>query len=387
MRFATVLIVAAAFLDGTHAAAQTSVSFVPSMSIGGVYDDNVFARVEGSAGQMLQVRPSLEVSVESPRTTMLGLYSFDMIRSNHADLTTLDARRHALLDVGVRTTPMTRIAVVGRYDRTETPGEINIESGVLSDRQQAERFQFTPSFTRRLSPLVTIAGSYDWTSEYLVDSGRGTMHSARASASRDVSARSSVTMAYVGRFFAEAGDEQVSHALLGGWSRRFSPATNVTLQAGPRVATYRGVAPEVAATIARTTPRLTVGLDYWHGEAIVLGIHGPVGVNSATARAMWRLTRKTDVTLRAGASDITTIDERDARVYRGTLTTSWAPSGTVAIVGSYGVDYQIGDVRRALLGNQHLMRHMVSISMTVAPRLTHSILPPDEAARAKGVLR
>ena len=50
-------------------------------------DDNVFARTEGSAGQMLQLRPMFEGSYESPTVRLLGLYSFDMLRSNHGPVT------------------------------------------------------------------------------------------------------------------------------------------------------------------------------------------------------------------------------------------------------------------------------------------------------------
>ena len=42
------------------AAAQTRATVIPSVSIGGVYDDNVSATARGDEGRMLQMRPSLE---------------------------------------------------------------------------------------------------------------------------------------------------------------------------------------------------------------------------------------------------------------------------------------------------------------------------------------
>ena len=40
--------------------AQSRFEVVPSVSVTGVYDDNLFAEVEGSAGKMLQFRPNFE---------------------------------------------------------------------------------------------------------------------------------------------------------------------------------------------------------------------------------------------------------------------------------------------------------------------------------------
>jgi len=72
-------------------------------------------------------------------------------------------------------------------------------------------------------------------------------------------------------------------------------------------------------------------------------------------------------------------------VYRSTLVGSWNARGMYSISASYGVDYQQGDIRRRLDGD--VLRHVFRVSFTVAPRLFRSILPPDEAARVKGVIR
>ena len=56
-----------------------------------------------------------------------------------------------------------------------------------------------------------------------------------------------------------------------------------------------------------------------------------------------------------------------------------------SVSASYGLDYQQGDIRRRL--DENVLRHVFRVSLTIAPRLNHSILPPDEAARVKGVAR
>ena len=76
---------------------------------------------------------------ESPRLSFISLYSQDMLRSNFSSLNTLDARRHAFLDTKFLKSPLTTIGITGRYDRSDTPGEIELDTGILGSRQTAQR--------------------------------------------------------------------------------------------------------------------------------------------------------------------------------------------------------------------------------------------------------
>ncbi len=386
MRAAVTSLILAAVLTAAHASAQSRVDVVPSVSVGSVYDDNLFAQVQGSGGQMLQVRPGLEATVESPRLKLGSLWTFDMQHSNHADLNTFDARRHADLDLSYRSTSATTLGLAARYDRTETPGEINLLSGVLGDRRQAHRWEVYPNFSHRVRPRTSVTGSYDWTDESLLDNGTGRMHVARAGLAHEYTARTTFTASYMGRRFVDETDTNSSHAILGAWDYQLAPGTRVTLQAGPRVSSYRGLAPEVVAGFFRDTNRLDVGLDYWHGETIVLGIRGPVAVNSGTARLTWPMTRTIEIGSHSAVTGITTIDGRQVTTYRETLVSSWSPGGWYTVFASYGVDYQQGDIRRNLFSNANVLRHVFHVGITVAPRLSRAIRSSDDpAARAKGV--
>ena len=377
---------------GAHA--QARAEFIPSLSLFTIYDDNILARVEGSAGQILQFRPSFEGSYESPTVRLLGLYSFDAQRSNFSSLNTLDARRHALGETRLRTSPFTTLGVALRYDRSETPGELDIDSGVLGERRQAERLEVTPTLAHRLGPQTTMTAGYDWTTENLVEGERGTLHTGRTSLARQVSPRTTLSGSYVGRFFVDHIANHSSHAALFGWNRELAPGTRVTVLAGPRITSYRGLAPEVTAGFARATNRVRLALDYWHGETIVLGVQGPVAVDGVTSRVTWPLTRRFEFGTHAGVSDVSSLDSRTSTIYRGTLVGSWSPGGLYTVAASYGLDFQQGSIRtRTVLNDEpvrlddRVLRHVFRVGVTVAPRYGRSILPPDEAARAKGVSR
>ena len=383
-----------ATLFSTTAYAQAQMEFIPSMSFFTVYDDNVFARVEGSAGQMLQLRPSLEGSYENPRVRLLGLYSFDMQRSNFSSLNTLDARRHALGETRFRVSPFSTLGFTMRYDRSETPGEIDIDSGVLGERRQAERLELTPTFARRFNTRTSMTAGYDWTTENLIDGERGTLHIGRATLSREVTTKTTLSASVVSRYFVDDIANHTSNALLFGWNREMAAGTRLTFFAGPKVTSYRGLMPEVSAAFARATNRIRLAVDYWHGETIVLGVQGPVRADSVTTRSTWPLTQRWEVSAHAGVSDVTTLDARNSTIYRGTLGASWSPGGLYSVAASYGLDYQDGTIRnRIVLDDEpirfedQILRHVFRVSVTVAPRYSRSILPPDEAARAKGVTR
>jgi hypothetical protein len=229
--------------------------------------------------------------------------------------------------------------------------------------------------------------NYDWTRENLLNDSHGSLHTTRAGLSRELSERSSISSAYVGRLFKDSVSEHQSHTALLGWNRQVKQFTVVSLQAGPRWTSYRGVVPEVAASLMRDGRSLRLGLDYSHGETIILGVLGPVQVDTGSARINYAFTRKIEFGLHTAASKILTLDERGATVYRGTIVGSWSVGGPFTITSSYSADYQLGDVRRNLFRDERVLRHVVRLGVTIAPSFKKSFLPPDEAARAKGVPR
>jgi hypothetical protein len=385
----TTLIIAAIAFHAAGAAAQSHFEAVPSVTVGSFYDDNLFAQAQGDAGHMLTVRPGLGTAIDTPRLNVSSLFTFDSQHSNHRDLTMIDARRHADTAIHYRTTNATTLGLMAQYDRTETPGEINLGTGILSDRRQAHRWEVSPNFDHRFRPHTSVAGSYDFVAESLVDNGTGRMQVARAGLSQIVSARSTVSGVVQERHFADPTDvsnASDSVAVLGGWDHQFSPSSRFSLQAGPRASSYRGLQPEVNAGIMRETPRLTVGVDYSHSETIVLGIRGPVAYDGGGARVTWPFRRTMEISSHSAATAIDTLDQHRLTSYRQTFIASWSPGGFYTLNASYGFDYQQGNIRHNVFSDTNVWRHVFGVSVSVAPRYSRSTKGPDDpAARAKGV--
>jgi hypothetical protein len=370
--------------------AQSHATIVPSVSMSTVYDDNIFARKDGDAGVMTRLRPAFEGNYESPTVTLLSLYAFDMQRSNFSALNSLDARRHGSFEIRHRTRPPTTLALGLQYDRTDTPGELNLDSGILGDRRQAERWEVVPSILHRIRPRTAFSGSYRWTTESLDQDTRGTLHVARTGVTRQTSTRDEVVVSYLGRLFVDVFERRTSHAALLGWNRDLALGTRLTLQGGPRFSSYRSVTPEIVAGVTRSTNRVRIGLDYWHGETIVLGIPGPVAVDSGTARLIFPISQRVELGTHVSVSDNSTIGGEDVRVYRGTFVASWTPrGGPYTFAGSYGADFQQGVIRRTFLSEDRVLRHTFRLNVTIAPRLSRSFRPTGERPEAvpQGVIQ
>jgi hypothetical protein len=388
-RSGTVTLMLVVVLAGVpRVSGQTNLTFVPSVSTGTIYDDNLFAKIKGEAGAMTLVRPAVETIYGSPTLTFQSLFSFDMQHSNFAALSSLDARRHADFDIRHRTTPAATLGFGLRYDRTETPGDLNLETGILGDRHRAARWEFVPSLAYRLQPRTTLNGSYAVTTETLVDDIRGTLGVARAGVTRQASTRDDLTVSYLGRSFVDVFDTHRSNAVLIGWARELAHATRLTVQGGPRVSSGKGLDAEILAGFTRSTNRVRMSIDYWHGEAIILGIRGPVAVDTATARLVWPVTQRTELGLHTGVTDSNTLAEQNVRVYRAIALGAWTPrGGPYTLSASYGAEFQNGLIRRSVFFEESVVRQTIRVNLTIAPRLSRSFRPTGEppVMRPQGV--
>jgi len=362
------------------AGAQARITLVPSASVGSIYDDNLFAKAVGSGDQMTLFTPGLELSYETPIKLLVGGISIDMQRSfDHPSLNELAARRHALAGGRFQLSPHFTLAFDGRYDRTDTAGDLSFATGILLDRQRAERWQVGPSFAYRPTPRVMINGLYDWTTETVVGAEKSDEHVARLGFSRQVTPRATTGVSYLGRQFIAAGETSTSTAALFSWTYELAPATMLTLQGGPRYTTARdAVMPEVVLSLGRKAANIVnYGLDYWRGESIILGVFGPVEIHSGTAHVSWPIRQTIDFGLHAGVFNSQTLSQGQARVYHGEVVNSWSLKGPLVLALSYAVDFQRGDVRTSLLSDKRITRHVVVVRLTAAPRLTRSLQPDD----------
>jgi hypothetical protein len=413
----------------THAAAQARVIVVPAVSFTTTYDDNLFTTQNAQGDGMMQLTPSLEGFYDSPKASLHGLYSFDMQRAmGYSTLNTFEARRHGVADVGFQAAPKLRLSLAARYDMTDSPGELNLESAVLVGRRRAVRWQITPATSYRVTPRTTITAMYDGTNEALANRVGGMLHVGRLGVARQHSMRTVWNLNYVSRTFANGADKgapmtgvdgdpgdivvtgvdtdavatlvdgdldnfvvtgvdsgtfahgatvERSHGPAVGWTRELARGTTLALQGGPRFTSYRGIQPEMTASLVQRTRRARMGFDYWQGESIILGIRGPVAVQSVATRATWYLRRNLEIGSSMGVFRSKTLEGAGARVIHAEAVTAWSPRGPYTIAASYGADFQRGDIRSELFNDTQVFRHVFRVRVTLAPTISQSIRPSD----------
>jgi hypothetical protein len=360
---------------------QSQGTIVPSLSITTLHDENVFSTPSAIGDFITTFRPSLEGLYESPTVSLQSLFSFDMQRAGqHSALNTLDARRQGLFDIRARTTPAITLGFAARYDQTQTPGDLNIDTGIMLGRQRAQRIQVTPSLAYRTTTKTTVNAAYDWIGEELSREVGGDLHSARLGISRRISPLTTLSARYLGRLFADDVEINRSHAALLGWSREMAPGTTLSLEAGPRFTSHGDPTAEVLAALLRRTPRTRFLLDYWRGETIVLGIQGPVEIHSGSTKMNWALRRNLDLGTALAVFRSATLEQREALVYHASIVGAWSREPYILSI-SYGADLQHGNIRTTRPADERVLRGVLSVRMTVAPRLSRAFSQPDDADR------
>ena len=367
---------------------------VPSVSFSTAYDDNIFTVEQGSGDTMMLVTPSIEGLYESPTASLRGLFSFDMQRAvGYSTLNSLDAKRHAMLNAGFQISPQFRLSLIGRYDVSDRPGDLMFDTGVLLGRQRARRYQVTPAISFRVRPRTTITAQYDATKEALGADMNGDMYIARFGLSRMQTTRDIWSVNYLGRTFASGADmfnpaaTERSHAVLFGYNRAIAVGTNFSIQGGPRVSSYGNNKPELLANFAKQVRAGRFGLDYWQGETIIMGIRGPVDIHSFSMKSSWLVRRNLELGAHAGIFNSQTLYQGRARVFHPEMVVSYFPGGPYVIAGSYGIDFQKGDVRSEFLSDKEIVRHVFLVRVTLAPRLSRTKPAGPSDPRSKGVLR
>src|SRR5437867_3723346 len=317
----------------------------PSLSVGEIYDDNLFfSSTQRAKDFFTRVSPVLQAGYQSTPLTLLGGYTFDSeFYSKHSELTTAQMRQRGLIELKATPDQALTLSVSGAYYQTKTPQELNLTTGLATGRVLAERCTGSPAFTYRFDPLTTAKGDYTYSKDLLAGFITIDSHIENLTLDHRLSPRDTVGPGYVGRQFAFSGFPALtSHAFTLGWSHELTPLTAFTLRGGPRLT--EGTVdrlPEALVSISHKLKSGQLSLAYASTLTTIIGQSAAARAQSITGKATTELLPKLVV---SAVPDIFWVssDIFKSTVYSVILEASHQLTKTLALQASYQYSFQRG---------------------------------------------
>src|SRR3989454_12698806 len=259
----------------------------PSLSIGEIYDDNLFfSSTQREKDFFTRVSPVLQAGYQSTPLTLLGGYTFDSeFYSKHSELTTAQVRQRGVIELKAMPDQVLTLSVSGAYYQTRTPQELNLTTGLATSRVRSERYTTNPAFTYRYDPLTTAKGDYTFTKDLFARGITVDSHILNLALDRRLSQRDTAAPGEGRRHFEFAGSPALtSHAFTVGWSHELTPLTTFTLRGGPRLT--EGTVdrlPEASASIRHKLKSGQLSLSYASILTTVFGLAIPLTAQGITA--------------------------------------------------------------------------------------------------------
>jgi hypothetical protein len=338
----------------------------PLFDIAQVYDSNLFSTpTDRQADFITRVTPGLAAQYRSPRLTMLGRYTFDAERfADHSDLTNVDARQHADLELSYRPTSRTALFAGADLLMTQTPGELNANTALTFTRASARRAAAHSSITRQLDMVTTGTLDYVFT-EYRIAGGLETRtHAAAIGINRRLSSRQSVDAGYRLEQFFFGRSSVTSHALTLGWTEAITRRASVSVDGGPRV-TNGSLAPDLSASVRYQFKPGELAFAYARTQTTVIGLAGTTDARSLTLTTTWNLPQSLKLRV-APARFRSAQEERRADVYQVAVGLSRPIARGLSLDVTFDTYVQQGNLYNAV-ADVTIPRHDVMIRVAAAP--------------------
>lgn len=357
--------VALALAFAATAGAQTAQFLAPSLSLGVVYDDNVFsAPVDPQDDFILRLTPALEAGIVGARSDFRLYHSFDAEwYQDNTHLNSAQVRRYTELDFGFDATQRLNLALFGTAVSTEVAGELLPDVDLELGRVGARRESLRPSMAYRFTPRTTGQAAFEHARDRLA-SGESTETNAlfvgmdHRTGLRD---RWTAELA-MHQYDFDSGGRIDSRALLVGWVGAMTPRTTLTVKGGPRD-TDGDVGAEILVSSHFTTPTGEVTMNYARSQTVVVGEAGIVDTDTVWLTLAHAFTAQFRVRA-VPAFGRYGRDEHSMDVMRLMLEASYRFNPHVAAIGRYQWHSQDGSLE--LIGPFDVSRNVVYVGLNFA---------------------
>jgi hypothetical protein len=353
--------------------AETGLSIRPSLGVARVYDDNLFATSQDRQADLLtRLTPDLDLAVQGSAVRLESRYAFDAeVFARHPELDDSRMRQRGSLDLRAPASGRWSARLGATYADTMTPGELNVETGLLSARARARQVALVPAVTWEAGPSRAANLRYAFTRDEVA----GTVTESRVAglgADRGIGARDTLHFELLDRRFSfssargETAGATASEAITLGWTRAATPRTTFSLRAGPRASGGR-VEPEASASIRVRLKRGEIAADYADSLTTVVGQAGAASFRSLGLRVAGRPSRALSVSL--APTWVRVRNEADgsiSEVAQVGVDTTWSISRWLSLLGSYRQSRQRSSAGAGPAGVIPVARDVVLLSLVGA---------------------
>jgi hypothetical protein len=339
-------------------AGQTRGTFVPSIDLTTLYDDNVFVTARAPASdRVIRMSPALSAERHFPRGAYSGSYRLDAEQyARHHELTNPAARVQAFSRLNYTAGQRLRLGLDHGYTDTTAPTELNLGTALAAGRMRTTRTSGGSSATYRLSQRTTAVASHHMTIDRLEDGRSMRAHVSRAAMTRALSRRERFELDVEHSRFRSHSQSLTADAVRLGWTRAIGSGTHLQLRGGPRLTSGTASA-DLFALVSHASESTSISLSFEQAQTTVIGVEAPVEARSVQMRVRWSPSRWLSCTVTPGLFR-SAFAGRDIDVVRMGLDLRYVVTKTMAIDGAYGLETQRGTVGSADTGtDMERLRH------------------------------
>ena len=291
---ARAVVFAAGLLLPASASAQGTSYTRVSLTTSQIHDSNLFGAPteDRTSDLILRFGPLFETGYRSPSFDIDGRYGADADRyAYRPSFNAALARQDASLRLRRSATRRMSLAFGASYLSTQTPHELNLESGLLAGRARASRLTAGPTLEYDWGPRTKLTSAYDFARDTLAGGIAATVHRARLEIVRRQDRRTTRRVEYRFRAFEFGGTSgRSSHVLVVGWERAITRGAGIDLVLGPRLS-GGDIRPEIAAAFRVQSRQAHWTLGYSRTETTAIGERGTFDVQRVAVEIAYAATR------------------------------------------------------------------------------------------------
>jgi hypothetical protein len=367
-------------IASSDARAQDRAFWVPSFALSETRDDNVLSTLsERESDFVTRLRLGLEAGYGSTRFTIGGRGSVagDLF-DRHSALSSARARTEGDVRLRFRARRL-RLFLDTGYLETQTPGELNVLSGLEAGRARVRHWSANPALTYQLDSFLSLVGEVSATDDRLEGGAADNTQMGVVGLGRRIGPRDAVSVAYTHRRFSfNTGESSTAEVAAFGWTRDVGARTRLVVSAGPRLAAGK-VVPEVFASVRQRMGHAGLALAYSKTQTVAIGQPGAFDTDSLLAVFDLRPVHWLEIASSPGVFRNSHPGLR-ATSYRLNLEARWHMSRSLETTVSYGFDLQRG----TLVAPDGQIRHgLLRISLVASPPSSRRLgrppthLPPE----------